>query len=268
MSVPSAEGAIRWSTIAVVSAVAGIAGWVSYEHVYAVVVQHGETDMVARVYPGTVDGLIYSASMVLLNSARRGVRAHPLARWLLGAGILATLAANVAAGLKFGAVGALVASWPALALVGSYELLMLIIRGQAAVPGEEAGEAHAPGTQPGEVPDEDQAGAGEILGTWAAEADAAFAAMLEAEKRQRERLADQERQAAELSAYAALPAPEPAVPVPGNGAPEWLHSAQQEFSEELAAGQLPTYREIRSRLSVGADRAQQVHGHFEALTRR
>jgi hypothetical protein len=44
-----------------------------------------------------------------------------LARWLLGLGIAATLAANAAHGLGHGAVGAAVAAWPAIALVGSYE---------------------------------------------------------------------------------------------------------------------------------------------------
>jgi hypothetical protein len=129
-----AERAIRWSTIAAVAIVAGVAGWVSYEHALAVVRAHGEVGAVARVYPATVDGLIYSASMVLLDSARRGAEAPRLARWLLAAGITATLAANVAAGLRFGLVGAVVAAWPAAALVGSYELLMLIIRSGVRVP--------------------------------------------------------------------------------------------------------------------------------------
>jgi hypothetical protein len=67
--------------------------------------------------------------MVMLDSARRGVRVPALARWLLGLGIAATLAANVAHGLGHGPIGAAVAAWPAVALVGSYELLMMIIRG-------------------------------------------------------------------------------------------------------------------------------------------
>ena len=128
--------AIRYSTVLAVAAVALVAGWVSYEHALAVVRAHGETGAVARVYPVTVDGLIYSASMVLLDAARRGVQAPRLARWLLACGIGATLAANVAAGVRFGLVGAVVAAWPALALVGSYELLMMIIRsGAAPAPG-------------------------------------------------------------------------------------------------------------------------------------
>jgi hypothetical protein len=57
------------------------------------------------------------------------VRVPALARWLLGLGIVATLAANVAHGLGHGIVGAAVAVWSAVALVGSYELLMMIIRG-------------------------------------------------------------------------------------------------------------------------------------------
>jgi hypothetical protein len=46
----------------------------------------------------SVDGLIYASSMVMLDSARRKVPVPPLARWLLGLGITATLAASVAHG--------------------------------------------------------------------------------------------------------------------------------------------------------------------------
>jgi hypothetical protein len=63
-----------------------------------------------------VDGLIYASSMVMLDAARRTVPVPPLARWLLGLGIAATLAANVAHGLGHGLVGAAVAAWPEVAL--------------------------------------------------------------------------------------------------------------------------------------------------------
>jgi hypothetical protein len=125
------DHAVRYSTVAVVAAVAGVAGWVSYEHALDVIRAHGETGTISQVYPVTVDGLIYSASMVLLDAARRKADAPVLARWLLGLGIAATLAANVAAGLHYGPLGAVVAAWPAVALVGSYELLMLLIRSGA-----------------------------------------------------------------------------------------------------------------------------------------
>ena len=82
--------------------------------------------------PLTVDGPIYASSMVMLDSARRKTPVPALARWLLGLGIAATLAANVAHGLGHGLIGASVAAWPAAALVGSYELLMMVIRSSQA----------------------------------------------------------------------------------------------------------------------------------------
>ena len=123
------DKAIRWSTAAAVIGVAVVAAVVSYEHAYALVHAHGETGWTAHLIPLTVDGLIWASSMVMLDSVRRGVRVPALARWLLGLGIAATLAANVAHGLGHGPIGATVAAWPAVALVGSYELLMMMIRG-------------------------------------------------------------------------------------------------------------------------------------------
>lgn len=128
------ERAIKWSTIASVAVVALVAASVSYRHALQVVGHHGETGWLDAVYPLTVDGLIYASSMVLLNDARRRLRPHWLAYAALGLGISATLAVNVAAGLAYGPVGAIVAAWPAPALVISYELLMLIVR-RSAVPG-------------------------------------------------------------------------------------------------------------------------------------
>ena len=51
-----------------------------------------------------------------------------LAAWSLGTGIVATVGANLAHDVGHGPVGALVSAWPALALVGSFELLMMLIR--------------------------------------------------------------------------------------------------------------------------------------------
>jgi hypothetical protein len=127
--VSGADRTIRWSTAAAVIGVAVVAAAVSYQHAYALVHAHGEAGWTARLIPLTVDGLIWASSMVMLDSARRGTRVPTLARWLLGLGIAATLAANVAHGLGHGPIGSAVAAWPAVALVGSYELLMMIIRG-------------------------------------------------------------------------------------------------------------------------------------------
>src|ERR1700760_1896497 len=130
----AADRVIRWSTALVVVGVAAVASVASYEHAYDLVQAHGEAGWTGRLVPLTVDGLIYASSMVMLDSARRGMPVPALARWLLGLGIAATLAANVAHGLGHGPVGAAVAAWPAVALVGSYELLMMVIRGSQAVP--------------------------------------------------------------------------------------------------------------------------------------
>ncbi len=122
---PSPRGidrAIRLSTAAAVLAVAGIAAYVSYWHAYAVVRAHGETGITARLEPATIDGLVYASSMVVLYAARHRVPVPSLARWLLALGIAATLTANMAQGWSHGPVGAVVAAWPAVSLVGSYEL--------------------------------------------------------------------------------------------------------------------------------------------------
>jgi hypothetical protein len=69
-----------------------------------------------------MDGLIDATSIVMLDSARRTVPVPVLARWLPGLGIAATPVADVTHGLGDGLAGATAAVWPAVALVGSYEL--------------------------------------------------------------------------------------------------------------------------------------------------
>ena len=110
----AADRVIRWSTAVAVLGVAAVAAVASYEHAYDLVRAHGESGWTARMVPLMVDGLIYASSMVMLDSARRKTPVPPLARWLLGLGIAATLAANVAHGLGHGLSGAVVAAWPAV----------------------------------------------------------------------------------------------------------------------------------------------------------
>jgi hypothetical protein len=126
----SVDRAIRLSTAAAVLAVAGVAAYVSvsYWHAYAVVRAHGESGITGRLEPATIDGLVYASSMVVLYAARHRVPVPSLARWLLGLGIAATLTANMAQGWSHGPVGAVVAAWQAVSLVGSYELLVWLIR--------------------------------------------------------------------------------------------------------------------------------------------
>jgi hypothetical protein len=122
------DRAIRVSTAIAVLAVAGVAAYVSYWHAYAVVCAHGETGVTARLEPATIDGLVYASSMVNLYAARHRLPVPTLARWLLALGIVATLAANMAQGWSHGPVGAVIAAWPAVSLVGSYELSPGVLR--------------------------------------------------------------------------------------------------------------------------------------------
>ena len=50
---------------------------------------------------------------------------------MLAAGVMATLGVNVLAGVPSGLLGAVVAAWPALAFVGCYELVMMLVRAAA-----------------------------------------------------------------------------------------------------------------------------------------
>ena len=128
---PLASGidrAIRLSTAVAVLAVAGIAAYVSYGHAYAVVRAHGETGITARLEPATIDGLVYASSMVVLYAARHRAPVPSLARCLFALGIAATLTANMAQGWSHGPVGAVIAACSAVSLVGSYELLVWLIR--------------------------------------------------------------------------------------------------------------------------------------------
>ena len=119
---------IRITTALAVVAVAVVAAIISYQHAYELVRSHGESGVTARLLPFTVDGLIWAASMVVLDASRRNQPVPRLAAWSLGTGIVATVGANLAHGVGHGPVGALVSAWPALALVGSFELLMMLIR--------------------------------------------------------------------------------------------------------------------------------------------
>jgi hypothetical protein len=145
---------IRLTTALAVLAVAVIAAIISYQHAYELIRAHGETGFTARLLPLTVDGLIWAASMVILDASRRNQRVPRLAAWSLGCAIAATISANLAPGLNHGPIGALISAWPALALVGSFELLMHLIKTSAVGnPGQPAETLLQDGT-PADAPPE------------------------------------------------------------------------------------------------------------------
>jgi hypothetical protein len=115
---------IRWAATVSVILVTAIAAVISYGHARELVVRYGVTGMTADAMPLTVDGLVATCSMVIVDCARHD-RHAPWHAWaLLITGACATVAANVAAGLSHGTVGAIIAGWPALVACGCFELLI------------------------------------------------------------------------------------------------------------------------------------------------
>jgi hypothetical protein len=122
------DTAIRALAAVVVLAVAAFAAIVSYSHIFDLGVHHGQNGTAARLLPLSVDGLIASASLVMLHAARRKLDVPWLARAMLALGVGATVAANVGYGLPFGWLSAVVSAWPAVAFVGSVEMAVRFVR--------------------------------------------------------------------------------------------------------------------------------------------
>lgn len=121
---------VRLTAGLAVLGVAAIAAVVSYSHIFDLAVAHHESGTAARLLPVSVDGLIVSASMTLLDAARRRLDAPFMAYLMLSFGVGATVAANVAFGLPWGWQSAVVAAWPAVAFVGSVEMALTMARNQ------------------------------------------------------------------------------------------------------------------------------------------
>lgn len=134
----SGDRAIRRLTAAAVLLVAAIAAVVSFIHIEHLAVTHGQTRLAAWLLPVSVDGTVAAASLSMLWAARSGLPTPWLARAMLGLGVIATLAANVGYGAPFGLTGELLSGWPAVAFVGSVEMVLFMVRrARAAGPGAE-----------------------------------------------------------------------------------------------------------------------------------
>jgi hypothetical protein len=122
---PERAGAPVWVrrvTTAAVLAVALVAAVASYEHMRALAAVAGE-GWRSWLLPVSVDGLAVAASMTMLVRRRAGERAGVLPWVALLLGLGASLAANVAAADPT-VVGRLVAAWPPVGLLLSYELFL------------------------------------------------------------------------------------------------------------------------------------------------
>jgi hypothetical protein len=113
---------VRRVTVLAVVTVAVVAAAASYEHMRLLATAAGE-GWRAWLLPLSVDGLVIAASMAMLVRRRAGEAVGPLAWLSLLLGVGASLGANVAAAEPT-VQGRLVAAWPPVALLLSYELLM------------------------------------------------------------------------------------------------------------------------------------------------
>ncbi|MEU7829516.1 DUF2637 domain-containing protein [Nonomuraea sp. NPDC049129] len=118
---------IQRTTIGGVVLLAGIAAVVSFRHMHDLCLRHGEDRFAAVLIPLAVDGAIVVASMSILLANRYGSRGGVLAWTLLVVGSLASLGANIAVA-EPSVIGRVIAAWPSVALIGSYELLMSQVR--------------------------------------------------------------------------------------------------------------------------------------------
>ncbi|SQE00140.1 conserved membrane hypothetical protein [Parafrankia sp. Ea1.12] len=154
-----AERAIRITTVIAVATVAAVAGFVSYRHMRGVALQYGEDAMTSAVLPFSVDGLIVAASMTMLADRRAGRRRSWLSYTLLMLGACASLAANVLHAEPTTAAR-IIAGWPPLALLGSYELLMRQIHPTSRRTARQQAAAAAPADVPTVDPQADGPAAG------------------------------------------------------------------------------------------------------------
>lgn len=114
--------AVRLTTVAAVVVVALIAAVVRYSHMQQLAYSAGE-DWRSWLIPLSIDGTVVAASMVLVTRRRNGLPGGWLAWGALGAGALASLAANMAdARPEITAV--LVAGWAPVAFAICFELLL------------------------------------------------------------------------------------------------------------------------------------------------
>jgi hypothetical protein len=127
---------VRRVTTVAVLAVAVVAAVASYEHMRALAAVAGE-GWRAWLLPVSVDGLAVAASMTMLVRRRAGQRAGVLPWVALLLGLGASLAANVAAADPT-VVGRLVAAWPPVGLLLSYELFLQQTNGVGGGPGVQA----------------------------------------------------------------------------------------------------------------------------------
>jgi hypothetical protein len=259
--VTAGDRVIRGGLVVSLTVVTGVAVVISYGHLLDLARSKGETGASAATLPITVDGLVFAASLVILNAARHRSRPPVLAWVMLLAGIAATLAGNVAHGVTHGIAGAVIAGWPAAVAAGLFHLAIGEMRRNREVMQDVTPNiAH-------QVPDGAEVLSGQHLPDFEPETTVAD---LPPEP-EPEPWTDAEWSG--WSQWEQMPAidpsdREPAEPEPTSDSqggdetdPETeqaIATARDHFAETIATGRVPSIRAIRREINVGYPRAVKV----------
>ena len=114
----------RWTRRLGALAVAAVAAYASYQHQRDFALAGGADLTTARLWPLSVDGLLVLSTAGLLRDGRRATgRARYILRAAFAAGIVVSLAANIATAPSMAWAPILVAGWPPVALLLAVELV-------------------------------------------------------------------------------------------------------------------------------------------------
>ena len=224
--------------------VAVIAAIVSFSHIESLALGHGQPIWDARLLPVSVDGLLVVSSLTMLAEARAQRPAPGLARFGLVFGIAGTLAANVAYGVHFGLVGAVISAWPAAAFVTATEIVLVGLRRAGGIPTRDAtaetvagtvsGDVHedVPSVVPVDVPEVEPVA---VTASTVPPAPVATARTVASSRARRHALGRASK------------------------APERI------FAAEIERGELPSLRTIKTRAKCGTDRARTIRDQLAAV---
>lgn len=112
-----------------VCVVAGVAAVCSFAHMQSLAAQHGE-EWRSWLIPLSVDGMLVASTLAIVDRRRAGLPAGWVPWFGLALGILASLAANVAAAQP-NPIARIIAAWPPVAFAVAVETLVIVLRGTA-----------------------------------------------------------------------------------------------------------------------------------------
>lgn len=114
--------------VVVTMAVGAAAGYISFSHFVALAVSLGEPGGQAFLFPAAAEGMVIMAGLVMLYCSRKDLPV-PLLVWACMAfGVGVALVVNIVHGMARGTGAAALAALAPIAFLGSYELLMRLIR--------------------------------------------------------------------------------------------------------------------------------------------